>query len=102
MKETDTEYNFQLMLLKDGFQDVYSHTSCDREINAKKNKTPDKNLNEFIGIKKEVECYPCGFFFFFFADGVVAEIERKITEAFEAFDHEGSETVDVRFVNVFT
>ncbi|XP_052529383.1 dynein regulatory complex protein 8 isoform X1 [Tympanuchus pallidicinctus] len=29
-------------------------------------------------------------------DGVVAEIERKITEAFEAFDHEGSETVDVR------
>lgn len=41
-------------------------------------------------------------FFFFFADGVVAEIERKITEAFEAFDHEGSETVDVRFVNIFT
>uniref|UniRef100_A0A8C9LB60 EF-hand calcium binding domain 2 n=1 Tax=Pavo cristatus TaxID=9049 RepID=A0A8C9LB60_PAVCR len=29
-------------------------------------------------------------------DGVVAEIEKKITEAFEVFDHEGNETVDVR------
>ncbi|XP_072189767.1 dynein regulatory complex protein 8 [Excalfactoria chinensis] len=29
-------------------------------------------------------------------DRVVAEIEKKIKEAFEVFDHEGSETVDVR------
>jgi len=39
---------------------------------------------------------------FLFADGVVAEIEKKITEAFKVFDHEGNETVDVRFVNIFT
>ncbi|XP_021247712.1 EF-hand calcium-binding domain-containing protein 2 isoform X3 [Numida meleagris] len=29
-------------------------------------------------------------------DAVVAEIEKKIAEAFEVFDHEGNETVDVR------
>ncbi|XP_010185082.1 PREDICTED: EF-hand calcium-binding domain-containing protein 2, partial [Mesitornis unicolor] len=28
--------------------------------------------------------------------GTVAEIEKKIIEAFEVFDHEGSKTVDVR------
>ncbi|XP_021247711.1 EF-hand calcium-binding domain-containing protein 2 isoform X2 [Numida meleagris] len=31
-----------------------------------------------------------------FSDAVVAEIEKKIAEAFEVFDHEGNETVDVR------
>ncbi|KAM6280104.1 dynein regulatory complex protein 8 [Porphyrio hochstetteri] len=29
-------------------------------------------------------------------DGTVAEIERKITEAFEVFDHDCSKTVDIR------
>lgn len=37
-----------------------------------------------------------------FADGLVAEIEKKITEAFEVFDRESNKTVDVRFVNIFT
>nr|XP_009684925.1 PREDICTED: EF-hand calcium-binding domain-containing protein 2 isoform X3 [Struthio camelus australis] len=31
-------------------------------------------------------------------DRAVAEIEKKIIEAFEVFDHECNETVDVRFV----
>lgn len=39
---------------------------------------------------------------FLFADGLVAEIEKKITEAFEVFDRESNKTVDVRFVNIFT
>lgn len=39
---------------------------------------------------------------FLFADGIVAEIEKKITEAFEVFDRESNKTVDVRFVNIFT
>uniref|UniRef100_A0A8B9DZL9 EF-hand calcium binding domain 2 n=1 Tax=Anser cygnoides TaxID=8845 RepID=A0A8B9DZL9_ANSCY len=33
---------------------------------------------------------------FLFADGAVAEIEKKIIEAFEVFDHECNKTVDVR------
>ncbi|NWZ11392.1 DRC8 protein, partial [Agelaius phoeniceus] len=31
---------------------------------------------------------------------LVAEIEKKITEAFEVFDRESNKTVDVRFVNI--
>lgn len=42
------------------------------------------------------------FLMFLFADGAVAEIEKKIIEAFEVFDHECNKTVDVRFVNIFT
>ncbi|RMC12578.1 hypothetical protein DUI87_10099 [Hirundo rustica rustica] len=30
-------------------------------------------------------------------DGLVAEIEKKITDAFEVFDRESNKTVDVRF-----
>ncbi|NWZ38769.1 DRC8 protein, partial [Brachypodius atriceps] len=33
---------------------------------------------------------------------LVAEIEKKITEAFDVFDRESNKTVDVRFVNRFT
>uniref|UniRef100_A0A8B9UZR0 EF-hand calcium binding domain 2 n=1 Tax=Anas zonorhyncha TaxID=75864 RepID=A0A8B9UZR0_9AVES len=36
------------------------------------------------------------FSMFLFADGAVAEIEKKIIEAFEVFDHECNKTVDVR------
>lgn len=39
---------------------------------------------------------------FLFADGLVAEIKKKATEAFEVFDRESNQTVDVRFVNIFT
>lgn len=39
---------------------------------------------------------------FLFADGLIAEIEKKITEAFEVFDRESNKTVDGRFVNIFT
>lgn len=42
------------------------------------------------------------FLMFLFADRAVAEIEEKIIEAFEVFDHECNKTVDVRFVNIFT
>uniref|UniRef100_A0A8C9NIA1 EF-hand calcium binding domain 2 n=1 Tax=Serinus canaria TaxID=9135 RepID=A0A8C9NIA1_SERCA len=35
---------------------------------------------------------------FLFADVLVAEIEKKITEAFEVFDRESNKTVDVRFI----
>lgn len=37
-----------------------------------------------------------------FADGAVAEIEKKIIEAFEVFDQGGDKTVSIRFVNIFT
>uniref|UniRef100_A0A8D2QUA4 EF-hand domain-containing protein n=1 Tax=Zosterops lateralis melanops TaxID=1220523 RepID=A0A8D2QUA4_ZOSLA len=33
---------------------------------------------------------------FLFADGLVAEIKKKATEAFEVFDRESNQTVDVR------
>lgn len=39
---------------------------------------------------------------FLFAAGLVADIQKKITEAFEVFDRESNKTVDVRFVNIFT
>lgn len=39
---------------------------------------------------------------FLFADDLVAEIEKKIIEAFDVFDRESNKTVDVRFVNIFT
>lgn len=39
---------------------------------------------------------------FLFADDLVAEIEKKITEAFDVFDRESNKTVDVRFVNIVT
>ena len=31
-----------------------------------------------------------------FVESMLAEIEKKITEAFEIFDHENNKTVDVR------
>ena len=36
-----------------------------------------------------------------FSEIVVAELHRKIKEAFEVFDHEANNTVDVRFGNIF-
>lgn len=39
---------------------------------------------------------------FLFAAGLIADIQKKITEAFEVFDRESNKTVDVRFVNIFT
>lgn len=43
------------------------------------------------------------FFFLlcFFAELVVAELHKKIKEAFEVFDHELNNTVDVRFGNFY-
>lgn len=39
---------------------------------------------------------------FLLADGAVAESKKKIIEVFEALDNEGSNSVDARFVNIFT
>jgi hypothetical protein len=39
-------------------------------------------------------------FTLFFSEVTVAEFHRKIKEAFEVFDHESNDTVDVRFVTV--
>lgn len=36
-----------------------------------------------------------------FAEIIVAEFHKKIKEAFEVFDHESNNTVDVRFGNFF-
>uniref|UniRef100_A0A8C8R7W2 EF-hand calcium binding domain 2 n=1 Tax=Pelusios castaneus TaxID=367368 RepID=A0A8C8R7W2_9SAUR len=33
---------------------------------------------------------------------IIADIQKKITDAFEVFDHECNKTVDVRFENLFT
>lgn len=35
-----------------------------------------------------------------FAEAIVAELHKKIKEAFEVFDHESNNTVDVRFGNI--
>ena len=36
------------------------------------------------------------------ADGLPAEVHRKIVDAFETFDHEHNKTVDMRDENVIT
>lgn len=32
------------------------------------------------------------------ADSMIAEVQKKITDAFDIFDHEANKTVDVRYV----
>lgn len=36
----------------------------------------------------------------FFLDSLIADIHKRITEAFEIFDNENNKTVDVRLVSV--
>lgn len=36
-----------------------------------------------------------------FAEAALAEFHKKIKEAFEVFDHESNNTVDVRFESIF-
>lgn len=40
-------------------------------------------------------------FIFYFAEAIVAEFHKKIKDAFEVFDHETNNTVDVRFGNIY-
>ncbi len=35
-------------------------------------------------------------------DPVLAEINKKVEDAFDVFDHEGNKTVDVRSVTLYT
>ena len=39
----------------------------------------------------------CGLCFYYISESMLAAVQKKITDAFDIFDHEANKTVDVRY-----